>query len=486
LITNRCLWTPAKNAKNLLVGLCWRAHRNMHVDMESKEIRRGRWKGLFGRMVQQGLFDQRIDQQPTDLECVMLMGGERGRRLQFAQQEDVKGNNLKLTKQQNLKWNETIAVDKEMGLERSMKPRIITVLHAIRHARMLPSARGLADALHRCFDGTPLDLDGVVVHIYFAAGYSQARLDAVGADMAAGNTVVCVAGDDTGMAWGSLQIKGCDTRFGESDLSSFEVTQDEGPLYDGLPQWMGAMGVSDLVLDEVHDAVAGGYTVREGHMKVSGDTGVMLPTGIAFTTTINSVNAIALVCEIIQNRETHTVEETARSLGLTVKYQERFTLDTVTFLKGWWCEAGDRRVWMPLPSAVLKLGKTLREPHEIMRLPKTRKHLAVRQMAYALSQGYGQVPDDYPILGVFLQTLRRLGVKPGTNKRFELHEANRDKVQITDGKCSRLSVLGAMMLRYHLDPGDIGEAETILRQINSLPAYIEHPVFDALCETDYG
>jgi len=83
--------------------------------------------------------------------------------------------------------------------------------------------------------------------------------------------------------------------------------------------------------------------------------------------------------------------------------------------------------------------------------------------------------------------LRRLGmVTKTTSTRFGLHEANVHKVQVVRGECDRVNVLGAIMLRYHIDPVQVCDVEKLLREINSLPAYVEHHVFDALCTKDYG
>jgi len=115
LVTNRCLWTPAKNERNLFVALMWRVHRNMHFGLDDPRIRHERWRALYERMIEAGFFDCPIVQLLSVEECARIMGGQRGCLILQALAEDVKGNNLKLKKSINLKWNETVAADKEMG-----------------------------------------------------------------------------------------------------------------------------------------------------------------------------------------------------------------------------------------------------------------------------------------------------------------------------------------------------------------------------------
>jgi DNA-directed RNA polymerase sigma subunit (sigma70/sigma32) len=78
--------------------------------------------------------------------------------------------------------------------------------------------------------------------------------------------------------------------------------------------------------------------------------------------------------------------------------------------------------------------------------------------------------------------MKRLGL-PSTKKLAALHESW--KPQMSQTQVDREAVLEAINHRYNISSEEVDEVESLLRTIKSLPAYIEHPVFDKLCEVDY-
>jgi len=154
---------------------------------------------------------------------------------------------------------------------------------------------------------------------------------------------------------------------------------------------------------------------------------------------------------------------------------------------------------MPLPSAVLKLGKLLRSPREICHVKNNGKwshppiERAIAQVAVAIALSYGQVHETYPILGAFLWKLRRLGMaalgwapsKYRTISFNAVNESSWHKTRIDIGCVDSEMAREAVCVRYDLTLHDLHRVESLLSQINTLPAYIEDPVFDRLMEVDY-
>lgn len=221
---------------------------------------------------------------------------------------------------------------------------------------------------------------------------------------------------------------------------------------------------------------------------MKGQCGVQMPTGITTTTTYNSLSTAMMWIHWLLNKDL-TIVEAGKQLGFKVKYFPHNDLHQATFLKGWWISNGRGGVsWLPLPSAVIKLGKLLVCPTIITsftrRGSKQRRPYkeAVERCAYALSNSYQHVPVTYPVFGKFLSVLRRLGIK-SERTLWMLEESH--KPLMTVCPFERVEVLRAMEMRYGISDSDVRAVENLLDQINTLPAYVEHPVFDMLVDADY-
>lgn len=86
----------------------------------------------------------------------------------------------------------------------------------------------------------------------------------------------------------------------------------------------------------------------------------------------------------------------------------------VTFLKGSFFSnctnfGNTTFTWLPLPSQAIKLGKLLNDPCEIYKGDPPR--IAWRKAAYALAQGVGTIPENYPILGDLMKFYRSKGIE---------------------------------------------------------------------------
>lgn len=486
LVTNRLLWEPANSEKNLLAAVLCRTHVDPFVDARCGKERHEEWRKLAETMVSLGWFSEGTAKLYSIEECAKLMG-KKGERILRAYHDDLGGSNSHLTKTINLKWNETITAMKDVDGVLTMKPRAIVNLDGIFHARMSPLARGIADVLHHVFDGSVRVFCGRPVRIYFASGYTQEELSNIGNSMLDGIFTFAVSGDDSVVSWGGFG-RGF-TGFGEADQSQFDHTQDEGPQI-AAAIWLAALGIPQDFIDYVYHCCSAPYTLRRGRLQASGVAGVQMPTGIALTTILNSISTIFMYLNLMQKEDIYSVKEAGYQLGFKVKEISHPSINYATFLKGWWQWTTEGKLsWMPLPSATIKLGKLLKHPCEIatrvIRGKKIRRsnEEAVAMCALALASSYGHVPPNYPILGAFLEALRRNG-KENRKTLRGMEESWKPKSN-TIYDIIRSGVEEAIEYRYGLSQNDICRVEMLLSLITKLPAYIEDPVFDALCDVDY-
>jgi len=493
LINNRTLWEPANSEKNLLTALLSRTHNDPFVDRIDGKHRRELWREIGQKMVISGVFAQGEGKSYELEECAWLMGS-RGRRILEADKEDQLVGPERLRKTISLKWNETISARKLMGETYSIRPRAIVNLDPIYHSRMAPIARQLADYLHSIFDGSVIDFgDGLAMSVYFAAGYTQKQLSEIADAMTPGVTVLAISGDDSVGCW---DVDGVHTFF-ECDQSLFDQSQDEGPVIDYANQWMTACGCPPWFCELVASACKTGYRINRKRVQIKGNCGVQMPTGITVTTTVNSMSTLAMYVYHLKQQKgigrNLMIVKSAWDLGLTAKYITSDCIGNMTFLKGWWRQdVFGYYHWLPLPSAVIKLGKLLRDPLDIVgkAKPNLKKNgevgrlEAIRECAFALASSYSGVPKDYPILGPFLETLKRLG-QPSDDVHLNLVESWKPRGDV-NFHLDVAESLAAIENRYGISPCDVKRVEKLLLQVNRLPAYIEDSVFDLLCDVDYA
>jgi hypothetical protein len=482
LITDRLMHQPANVAVNLLAALLQRTHRDPFVDNpHSTEDRHSRWGVLGTDFIQMFAVGVKTSVVTED-ENVALMG-KKGVRLAEALTADYRGDTLYLAKTINLKANETISACKDVDGVLTMKPRAIQNLPAIVHARMGGPARELASELHDRFDGRVWDVYGTPVRIFFASGFDQVKLSEIGQAIADGETVFAMSGDDSVVGWGGVR----DEVAGEADQSKFDHTQDDGPMKVFMRPVLEAFGFSEEFIAAAYDACSSGYTARKGRFYARGRAGTQMPTGVTTTTSFNSMSTLCMFLWFMKGRHAGGLAEAGQELGFDVKYFPSNSVHNVTFLKGWFMSSGEKIAWMPLPSCVLKLGKVLNNPVTITTVKDGKRKIrqtpeeAVKQVAWALSQSYGTVTPSYPILGPFVGVLRRLG-RPSAVVQ-SLQESW--KPRLSDVTVDRAVALEAIWTRYSISPEEVHDVETLMMRVDSLPAYLEHPVFGKLCAADY-
>lgn len=484
LITNGCLRQPANNEKNLLVALLERTHKIAFVGCDPREARKRTWKALTRVIQHMRAITPGLDTQYTIEECAAKMGS-RGRRILEACQEDAKGSVAHLTKTISLKWNETLSTAKEMREEEpTMKPRAIVNLHPVIHSRMTQIARALSDRMHEIFNGQVFEIGGCAVEIFYAPGATQSDLDRIGRAMDSGRTVIAVSGDDSLMALGPLafDLNG----WMEADQGMFDQSQDELSL-GFVAQMYRDIGVDEEFIQMFWYCCKASYAARRGRLQVKGDPGTQMPTGIVVTTPTNTLSTMAMLIYAIHHKN-FDLEDVGKRLGFVVKVQVHQELGSATFLKGWWRRtmAGEP-VWLPLPSALLKLGKILRNPREISRNPKGERVSdveAARIVAKNMASCYGKVDYNYPLLGKFLFTLDRLGSE-GTLTLPAL-ESWKPAPRLDTVTVDVAEAEAAIVARYCVTVQEIEQVHSLFNYVEALPCYVEHPVFLRLRDVDYA
>jgi hypothetical protein len=215
-------------------------------------------------------------------------------------------------------------------------------------------------------------------------------------------------------------------------------------------------------------------------IKIAGSVGYQLPTGLDLTTVLNSITTISW--NVRKRLNSLQGSAAAYDLGLKLKEQAHARLEDATFLKGWFIAAREHAgvVWAPLPSQVLKISKTLRDPRLFS---PVREHVdGLKKFAYAMGRSMGTIPRDYPILGPFLAMYDRLGSK--TSMVVSASEDQWFKPTLF-GSVDRASAAKSICYRYDITYTDIERVEALFAKIEQLPCLMADPVFDRFAEVDY-
>jgi hypothetical protein len=490
LITQRLLHQPANNEINLLAAVLHRIHNDPFVECVYTETERHkRWRKISVEVCKMLPIGRTAS--ISIMENIEAMG-KKGDRILRAYDNEENGIMQFSGKTINLKWNETLSVTKDVSGVLTMKPRAIQNLPPQIHALMGGFAREFASELHEVFDGKVHNLFGVGVRIFFASGYTQTQLTEIGKALSNGEVVFAMSGDDSVVGWGYLSEQYGTGQFGEADQSKFDHTQDDGPMYFYMRPILEQMGFPESFINMAYNCCSSGYTIRRGRLTASGQAGVQMPTGVTTTTTFNSLSTLGFFVNMLRNLvvcgTTFAPVLFGQQIGFDVKYFASNYYTQVTFLKGWWLEGKDGVQWVPLPSAVIKLGKVLKSPVEITKFKRQGKQMhrsakeAVAMCAAALAASYGKIDQDYPILGAFCGALERAGDARGL-ACGNLQESW--KPRMGGISVDRKLAMEEMCWRYNITIDDILRVERLLGSIQVLPAYVEDEVFDKLCSRDY-
>jgi hypothetical protein len=456
--------------------------RSSHDDEKRKRIN-SIWKEYVPKIYGFDLFPIKIQESLTLAQAVLGMK-DHGRRVLQANSENFLGlfqNRSKCS--YFLKTNECLPL-KKYGI----KGRCITNFHPICHSDTLVFSKTIAETMHKNWEvgrifSITVGLRSVSVNVVFASGYTQSQLSDI-ADllMNFSGVVIVVSGDDSVVkfprGFGQSGI------FGAYDMSQFDVTQSEGALGIGCHRMVQEVGYSSKVADEFYNLCKIPGNARKGDLKVTISTSPVLPTGITATTIFNSHDTAFLFLyhtyRVLEGGE-RPLNESAIELGFAITGVTSDLLEDMDFLKGWWIPSRmGSYIWYPLPSAIIKAGKIMRNPLEISNSKSYPE--AYKLIAYASACSYGDLDESYPIFGKFLSTLKRLGtfVPDGW---IDLDEKF-SRVPVS-GFINREDVISMIDRRYGIAEDEITHFEDLCDEIYELPVVTFSSVFDKLTERDY-
>jgi hypothetical protein len=498
LITQRLLWEPARTQKNLLVALLSRVHKIPKCHASTPESREKAWRQAFGVLQRSGALNYHVIQN-TSFEEAMKAMGKKGDRLIRAHDREIEEGSDGYSKTMSLKWNETITAGKEVEGVLTIKPRAITNLDATGLAHTAPWSRDLAEAEKKhMFHRNIVILDnGLEACFIYASGLDQEGLDELGNfARTAGCVVVAASGDDTFFVFGKYSDY-FGMKYGEGDLSMADQSQDKSCFHGYQFPVMRVLGTPKKIIEILEDQCKNKYAVTKENMSVKGDGGFQLPTGTTFTSFCNTNTSLGGSAYALNKCDLKgkcpDLQELFAECGLDLKFIKRETFSEVTFLKGWWIpDIHGRYHWLPSPGQAIKIGKVLSNPVTTTTVTRRGKTVrlaaeeAVKVVAWAIYKGYANLEPTYPILGPFVQVLKRLG-KPSTGaNEVEGISEKYNRVELKEIPKLDDTVLNYVMeARYGITAVDQIKLQQTLDSVLSLPALVVDPTFDRLCDVDY-
>lgn len=481
---------PSTSLKNLLIALTTRVFNNPYPEITTKqewELEEAKrlvlWQNLISRRLQ--VYPTMYQDRYTFAQALEKMPTAKRLRLQTAQDNLVAYGLYHQTKSVSVKHDELLAVKNN-----NIKIRAITQFPPEYLALNTTYCHSLADVLHELyspdveyivFNLNPT-LPPVIVTWVFASGFTQEQLSNLGQQMKDNQdkVIYVVAGDDCVVSWGPLsKYYG---KFGEGDFTAYDHTQGKGPMYADVVKFE-HMGIPAEFTKRKDEGTKSPITVRGKtktfSFKIQADAGIQMPTGDGCTTNVNSGHNIDVGHGYVEEAGSgRTISEIAYSYGFVVKWVSHEDFGQCTFLKGWWVQSSVGQLWLPLPSLVLKNGKLLTDP---LVVAKTKNYdQAYKICAYALATSTGNIPRSYPIAGVFLDKLKRLGIANN------LTLGTRYKAQCDmEADLNVDSINTQIFERYGIHQEEIQIFENLVEQVNELPTVISHPIYNKL-GLDYG
>jgi len=299
--------------------------------------------------------------------------------------------------------------------------------------------------------------------------------------------VILVAGDDVLVVVinpsGSIDIT-------EADFTMFDQSQSTGPLRHEA-RALTYLGVTPEVTRLLLASAAAPYIAkdRDGYsLRILHAERPMRVTGGPNTTIGNSIvaaDAWAEAMAVIVNQttppfDTASMTKQLGQLGFRIKIKAVPNINHATFLKGMWYPVGPRDMWGPLPSRILKVGKSLTDPRAIYR---TRDLNAAGRLFLAdMAHCYGQFVQ-VPLLAEFVAALGAACGQP-TGRRIEQDAPW--KVRAAYGRSpGKVTDESFVLLRYGFSEGDLEEMKEIVARATPF-SFLSHPGFETLARVDYG
>jgi len=485
LLTNGIMEAPEKSVYGFARALAYRQCRDPHVDDATGE----RWDMNQIRASWNEVTDWLLaSDPPCFLSIVAYMEtpeeafadmGSRGVRLRTAEALLQNLGEHPRRKAIKLKPDETLFFGKAERCIVSFSPDVL--------ALTAPESRAFTRMLKEVWDGVVcFSIRGVPIHLFYASGRPSDVVNHMVTRFFECYNAVLVSGDDTLVRWQGRNL--------ETDVEKCDACLSDGPLIDMDSRVYQVCEFPQSVIDLLLWGVAAAYDCKA---RTGGDdyrarveTPVQNATGTTMTSSGNTIHVAAvLVYGIVLDIEP---EAAGRALGVRLKVKRLSDPTEASFLK---CLVMPvRSLYAGAPAFALgpqlgllgKICKIMTNPCEAVGVRDWNR--AVRIMAYALSRGF-LVRPDYPILGRYLYTLRRLSLDPEWAVGADLLQAaelHRYKFSSDARDIARADALVVICARYSCSEADIMEVEALFDTAWSLPWFVSHPLIAQIMRVDYN
>ena len=495
------LGVPAGTASNALYALLKRSLPNNVIKLHADKPQIMRIAEASGAAIRSLVRPTMPSAYPSREECFAnLPPRSRDRMIRTVSSMEAGQSRPRagFGKETILKTGETVKVDGD-----GINVRLLDNCDPEHNVTSTQAAHSALSALKKTFgwerDYGLLKCGAWNVRLFICSGRTPAEMDEFATLLGCSEPLILIAGDDCAIYW-----NGHATRWNvaatETDAAKFDVTQSMPVLQEAAKTFMHAnsecaeaLGMLACLQFLALAEEPMKWTCRKTGTRIKTHPETRAPTGTSFTTVMNNHALILFLYYHFSTLlppsqvgiELLDFAKTAAHLGFDFTVEHHSQVEQAIFLKGAFLrsETTGAHSFSVLPSRVLKLGKSIRDPCLSQGLKKKDAAEAVRRAAASLGRSMPLVPDDYPVLGEFLCTLRRLGSANGRAQHSE-QDDNPYRVE-HNNDVSREVVLRFVCARYNTTVAEIEDLEDLFRDIKSLPAFAVHPLIAKMAIRDY-
>jgi hypothetical protein len=294
---------------------------------------------------------------------------------------------------------------------------------------------------------------------------------------------IFVAGDDS-----LVVVTGPGGVVIEGDASQFDQSQSTGPLrYQH--RVMRRMGAGDALISALWRLANARYVAKSkaGKIVIDRSARPMRDTGGGDTSLGNSiimgVSWLDVILRVTELTEAALVAAFA-VLGFKMKLRLHEELLSATFLKGMFWSANEGGVvWGPLPSRVIKFGKSERDPRQLWRAPgrwAEQYEPAARSFLAAQAKGYAAFALC-PVLAEFAHAC----AGPLLEAKKPMDAPMRTEAGETVKTIDRRAAVARIAARYGCSEAEVEQCADMCA-LGPVLGYLDHPLFVRMGEVDYG
>lgn len=354
---------------------------------------------LFKKLIEPILYDPYSFELEFNRFLTHFAGAKR--KLYLAQYNYLKNNNYHVSTfhlnkcPTQIKCDEMIVKNEgDYGKIAGFKPRIINAIHVSIQVMCGPFLNEVAEVLkHHLFTYDNTNYITTKKHCFkwfYAPGQTFSSISDwfTECHKNAGVINIAAAGDDSLVVFA---INGQYYYF-EGDATSYDSTQSLGPLNCEL-EILKTFGMPDILLSYLEYSFKSTLVTRFNNkklrsfkMSVNRGNRPMRNTGGPDTTFGNTIVMLIASTYAYNNVSIEDIEKAYARLGLRMKLHMYNSHHSVTFLKGWFVKNCEKYVWAPLPSRIVKLGKSLRTTSDIYKKDlRTSSKMFMHDVCYCLA-----------------------------------------------------------------------------------------------------